>query len=527
MTMLTQSINDQLHWFLGELGGDLSDFDPTLHPIIIVQGRAYGNMTFYARNMSAVLPTDQAAIGVPPEVNLGMSKVPLRRMALLPFRFYRTYQWVVRYCENDLPALSQQMHQIYHQLHANPPDPLPLVWPLFEPDFMARYMLVDCVRIVAAVMVMALDSILRKQAPELLGLFAGMETTTSLIGQQIWELRQTAERCGPTVCQKLQAGVTDIQVYAQLAEAAPLVQELRAFLQRYGHRGFEREADFESERMVDHPELVLLAVASQLRESQPPNQRTQAAQQPARQALQSMNPLWRSVWQRALGWGQRMISLREEFKSNFALGHAMYGQAARHLARHFYPQKPDDTLFFYTWDELLAFAQSRGKQRIPDETLERRRADLKLHRAQPDPPELVWFNPETQLWRLALAEDKAAAVAVTTSQLRGIPASGGAGGAVEGIAVVTNDPIEAGRRLLALKGPAVLVTHMTDPAWSSLFARLSAVVTELGGVISHAAIVARENGLPAVVGVAEATHRIRDGQRLRVNGAAGIIDILE
>jgi phosphohistidine swiveling domain-containing protein len=72
----------------------------------------------------------------------------------------------------------------------------------------------------------------------------------------------------------------------------------------------------------------------------------------------------------------------------------------------------------------------------------------------------------------------------------------------------------------------VLITRLTDPAWSSLFRRLSAVVTELGGVISHAAIVARENGLPAVVGVPGITRRVRDGQRLRVDGAAGTVEVL-
>jgi pyruvate,water dikinase len=55
---------------------------------------------------------------------------------------------------------------------------------------------------------------------------------------------------------------------------------------------------------------------------------------------------------------------------------------------------------------------------------------------------------------------------------------------------------------------------------------LSAVATELGGVISHAATVARENGLPAVVGVPEITRRIRNGQRLRVDGAAGTIEVI-
>ena len=91
---------------------------------------------------------------------------------------------------------------------------------------------------------------------------------------------------------------------------------------------------------------------------------------------------------------------------------------------------------------------------------------------------------------------------------------------------MTNDPLEAGQRLLQLSGPVVLVTHLTDPAWSGLFRRLSAVVTELGGVISHAAIVARENGLPAVVGVTGITLAVRDGQRLRVDGATGVVEIL-
>jgi phosphohistidine swiveling domain-containing protein len=71
----------------------------------------------------------------------------------------------------------------------------------------------------------------------------------------------------------------------------------------------------------------------------------------------------------------------------------------------------------------------------------------------------------------------------------------------------------------------VLVTHVTDPVWSSLFRRLTAVVTEMGGAISHAAIVARENGIPAVVGVPDATRWIRDGEWVRVDGAAGTVEI--
>ena len=61
----------------------------------------------------------------------------------------------------------------------------------------------------------------------------------------------------------------------------------------------------------------------------------------------------------------------------------------------------------------------------------------------------------------------------------------------------------------------------------SQLAGLAGVVTELGGLVSHATIVARENGLPAVVGVPEATRRVRDGQRVRVDGSTGIVEVLE
>ncbi|HIE39389.1 MAG TPA: hypothetical protein EYH30_10190 [Anaerolineales bacterium] len=181
-------------------------------------------------------------------------------------------------------------------------------------------------------------------------------------------------------------------------------------------------------------------------------------------------------------------------------------------------------MMFYTLEEFLAFVHSRGEERVDQGTLNRRRAQFELYQTQPPPPELIWYNPLTRHWRPALEQEEEA-LAAGHARLQGIAASAGSGPS-EGIAVVTNDPLDAARRLLEMEGPVVLVTRLTDPAWSSLFRRLSAVVTELGGVISHAAIVARENGLPAVVGVPEATHRVRDGQWLRVDGTTGTVEVL-
>lgn len=73
----------------------------------------------------------------------------------------------------------------------------------------------------------------------------------------------------------------------------------------------------------------------------------------------------------------------------------------------------------------------------------------------------------------------------------------------------------------------ILVTRFTDPGWTPFFVSVKGLVTEVGGLMTHGAVIAREYGLPAVVGVENATRRIKDGQRIRVNGTEGYIEILE
>lgn len=117
--------------------------------------------------------------------------------------------------------------------------------------------------------------------------------------------------------------------------------------------------------------------------------------------------------------------------------------------------------------------------------------------------------------------------ALTGSHRRGdLPAGALAGlavsrGTVEGRARIVHDMTEAD-----LEPGDVLVTAFTDPSWSPAFVTISALVTEVGGLMTHGAVVAREYGLPAVVGVQGATRVILDGQRVRVNGTDGYVEIL-
>ncbi len=523
VTMTEAGLDAQISWFLGTLAGDTSDFDPTVKPTQVVQGWLYLNIHYYARNMARVLPFDPTSVGAPAGLIQETVRVPRHRMLALPWRFARVYRWATRFYRRQLPWIDGRLREIFWRLREDVDNLIPLTDALFDPGFYAQCRETDRAHIVIALTITALDGMLRQEAPDLLPLFAGEATATSMLGQRIWELRDLAAQSAPQVRRMLEEGIADLEAYGALPEAAPLVEGIRAFLRQYGHRGFRFEADFETERLADRPEHVLLAVAGQLRESQPPQARADAARRRAYETLQRMNPFQRALWQRILRWGRQLISWREDSKSNIALRQAAYGLAARRLARHFYPDQPDDILMFYTLDEFLAFVRSQGERRVPMEILERRRAEYELHRNQPPPPELIWYDPETGYWRPAVEEETGK---IALRHFQGIPASPGEG-PVEGVALVTNDPLEAGRRLLKMEGPVILVTRLTDPAWSGLFRRLSGVVTELGGVISHAAIVARENGLPAVVGVAEVTRHIRDGQRLRLDGRTGRVEVLE
>jgi pyruvate,water dikinase len=72
----------------------------------------------------------------------------------------------------------------------------------------------------------------------------------------------------------------------------------------------------------------------------------------------------------------------------------------------------------------------------------------------------------------------------------------------------------------------ILVTAFTDPAWTPMFVSIKGLVTEIGGLMTHGAVIAREYGLPAVVGVVNATKLIKDGAFIRVNGTEGYVEIL-
>ena len=107
---------------------------------------------------------------------------------------------------------------------------------------------------------------------------------------------------------------------------------------------------------------------------------------------------------------------------------------------------------------------------------------------------------------------------VPAGALAGLPVSTGT---VEGRARVVLDIAEAN-----LEAGDILVTAYTDPSWTPLFVAITGLVTEVGGLMTHGAVIAREYGVPAVVGVERATQLIHDGQWIRVHGSEGYVELL-
>jgi pyruvate,water dikinase len=204
------------------------------------------------------------------------------------------------------------------------------------------------------------------------------------------------------------------------------------------------------------------------------------------------------------------IGYREYPKYGMVSRYFIYKQAlleeAEHLAEaHVIRDKED--IFYLTLQELHDIARTHEV----DHQLIRRRKDAFLSYQKLTPPRVLTSDGEAVVGAYRRDDWPAGALA-------GLPVSAGT---IEGRARVILDMSEAD-----LEADDILVTAYTDPSWTPLFVAIKGLVTEVGGLMTHGAVIAREYGLPAVVGVEHATRLIRDGQRIRVHGTNGYVEIL-
>jgi len=183
--------------------------------------------------------------------------------------------------------------------------------------------------------------------------------------------------------------------------------------------------------------------------------------------------------------------------------------------------EPEDVVYL-RYNELRRLMTDPGAFDAKDLVSDRRDAREEAYEKRPP----AWLGTATKgalafpyagLW--GFPERFYAGEPATTGEVRGLAASPGV---VEGPArfvasLEEFDQVQEGE---------ILVCRMTNPAWVVLFTKISGLVTEAGGAVSHPAVVAREFGIPAVVGTGNAGERIKTGDRIRVNGATGVVDIL-
>ncbi|MFD7203300.1 rifamycin-inactivating phosphotransferase [Streptomyces sp. NPDC059893] len=189
----------------------------------------------------------------------------------------------------------------------------------------------------------------------------------------------------------------------------------------------------------------------------------------------------------------------------FVYKQALLAEAGRLVQADVLHGKED--VFYLTFQEFHDVARSH---QVNDELIRQRKEAFRSYHAL-TPPRVLTSDGEALTG--AYRRDD-----VPAGALVGVPVSAGT---IEGRARVILDMADAD-----LEAGDILVTAFTDPSWSPLFVGIAGLVTEVGGLMTHGAVIAREYGLPAVVGVEQATRLIRDGQRIRVHGTDGYVEIL-
>ncbi|MBL4677526.1 MAG: phosphoenolpyruvate synthase, partial [Mucilaginibacter sp.] len=295
---------------------------------------------------------------------------------------------------------------------------------------------------------------------------------------------------------------------------------INAYLDKYGAR-CPGEIDITRTRWSEKPAALIPLLLSNIKNSSPGagNQKFEQGLQEARSKEQNLLSRLRQLpdgEQKAADAKQvieilrNLVGFREYPKYSFIKRYWVYKQAllteAARLKLASVIRQTED-IYYLTFDELRDLVNTN---KVNTELINKRKEEFQLHEKL-TPPRVITSDGEIITGRYYRGD-------LPKNALTGIPVSSGV---VEGRARVLFSINDA-----QFDDGDILITKFTDPGWTPLFTSIKGLVTEVGGLMTHGAVIAREYGLPAVVGVENATGLIKDGQMIRVNGTEGYIELL-
>jgi phosphoenolpyruvate synthase/pyruvate phosphate dikinase len=304
-------------------------------------------------------------------------------------------------------------------------------------------------------------------------------------------------------------------------------QRFLNYLDQYGYSIYDM--DFAKPLPMDEPEPILemlkLFITGQ---GKSPYERQQThttkREQAEKMARGRLKRIKRWGFEKALNWAQSQAPLREDGIAEIGLGYPVLRQLLRELGRRFVAAggiADADDIYWLEKDEFESMIAALEKDLVLSNMVDivQERKELWHARKQVTPPpqlppgkKFLGFNVEGVLTG---AEGR-----VEGNTIKGVPASPGQ---VTATARVLHGPEDFDQ----MQRGDILVASITTPAWTPLFAMASGVVTDIGGPLSHGSIVAREYGIPAILGTGFATKLIQSGQKIAVDGAAGTVTLLE
>jgi phosphoenolpyruvate synthase/pyruvate phosphate dikinase len=295
---------------------------------------------------------------------------------------------------------------------------------------------------------------------------------------------------------------------------------IEAWLERYGMRCVG-EIDITRPRWSERPSTLVPVILGNIRNFEPGagarrfEQGLQEARAKERELLERLRALpdgerKSEETKRMIDRVRTFIGYREYPKYGMVSRYFVYKRAllkeAERLVRANVLREKED-IFYLRFQELHDVVRTN---RVDDQLIDRRKDAFRSYQSL-TPPRVLTSDGEVIAG--AYRRDD-----VPAGALIGLPVSAGV---IEGRARVILDMAQAD-----LEPGDILVTAYTDPSWTPLFVAVTGLVTEVGGLMTHGAVIAREYGLPAVVGVVGATRLIPDGQRIRVHGTDGYVEIL-